>query len=594
MLPIVILLRCLRLHVAEHGGRLGLDQCKFPQKKLCHETLGIFALLFCREDDDKPSTGFSVPMESLSRFSTSVGSPANESGPADTFEWTRSAFSEGMLLADDEAGLMKLECENELAATGTTAESVCADTPELDHATLRAASLLTRAAKRIEVYQAEQRRLRLQQWRFPPEEEVRSAPQNPSTTCASTPSNHGKPWLAPSDLVSSRGAAASNASAAASSHRAARLSPQWQSYRAEGVALREHFAASETFFQRHPRQPAEPVESASLSCVRKERDLTARLSVRFCEPEATTATSSRDSNSRQALLQPEDEFARRLQVVQRRHLRKLQRQQQQQQQQQEQQQQQRQEVAEVESRRAGQVARAGSDSRDSSESRAFTQHGLRRKTAALFKDAVRRGLLSGPTAEKVKEEIESGLYEAPSKKAMEEAELRECTFKPQINPHVSLRRRDKVPWWERLHAEAQRILESQEGGNTVGKLHASKTSDRGGKRVASAAELDPPYSVNLSSRRGVAAEGGSRAAASGPGCSSLLFSLQLQPSHGSRLVPKKQSCTDTSGCRQPNQGRHTSSSSETALTGRALLQRYLGGEAPQWLRLAREQQSHVN
>ncbi|KAL8455862.1 hypothetical protein Emag_000307 [Eimeria magna] len=523
-------------------------------------------------------------MESIGRFSASVLSPASELQNADTGKWTRTAFSKEMHLADDEVGLMELECEYESAAAETTAESICTDTPEVDHAALRAASLLTRAAKRIELYQAEQRRLRLQQQQFQHEEEqVHLAPQNPSTNCASTPSSSGKLWVAPSDLSASKRATAINASAAAASDRVARLIREWPAPHAEGVALCN-------FPEDHPRRFA---GTASRYSVRKESDSTTRMSVRFSDPEATSAASSQDSNSRQSWLRQEDEFARRLQVVQRRHLRKLQRQQQHQMQQQQQQQQQ-QDVPEVGPRRAGKGESTGPGSRDNSERRAFTQHGLRRKTAALFKDAVRRGMLSGPTAEKVKEEIESGLYEAPSKKAMEEAELRECTFKPQINSHVSLGRRGKVPWWERLHAEAQRILKSQEEDNTAGKLDTSKTSGGCGKRVEFAAESDPPYDVEgFSSRRAVAAEVASRAAAAGSGSSSLLFSLQLPPSYGSRLVPKKQNYTDTSGQRRMNQGKFNSTSSESTLTGRALLQRYLGAEAPQWLRLASEQ-SPVN
>ncbi|KAL8433741.1 hypothetical protein ACSSS7_003659 [Eimeria intestinalis] len=543
----------------------------------------------CVEDDNNPSLRSGEAMASLSRFSSSVRSPASEPEDEDAFGWARTTLSGNMLSANDEVGLMELEWEHEFAATRTTAESISTDAPEVDHAAVRAASLLTRAAKRIELYQAEQRRLRLQQRRpHPGEEEAHSARQDPSSACSPTLSCNHNLWKTPSDRVSASGAAATNASASAG--------PKWHFRQAEaGVALRDHSAASVRFSGIHSRWYA---ECASMSPVRKESDLTARLSVRFRDPEATAAASPQKSHSRQTWLHQEDEFARRLQVIQRRHLRKLQRQQQQHQrqqhQEQQQQQQQQQQPQGIEARRAGQGACTGPDTTHSSETRSFTQHGLRRKTAALFKDAVRRGVLSGPTAEKVKEEIESGLYEAPSRRAMEEAELRECTFKPQINSHVSLVKRDKVPWWERLHAEAQRILESQEEENTLGKLHAAKSTGSGGKkRVEFAAEGAFP-GMNFSSRcRGVAAEGGSRPAASAPVSSSLLLSLQLQPSHGTRLVPEKQSCTDTSGRKQTKQGMFTPTSPETALTGRALLQRYLGSEAPQWLRLAGEQ-SHVN
>ena len=91
----------------------------------------------------------------------------------------------------------------------------------------------------------------------------------------------------------------------------------------------------------------------------------------------------------------------------------------------------------------------------------MTLHTLRLKTAALYREEVRRGLLSPAAAAALKRQIEQQLYESNSSKQKEEEELRACTFKPQINSSSKCySNNDKRPWWVRLHAQALRIKQA--------------------------------------------------------------------------------------------------------------------------------------
>ncbi|OEH73647.1 hypothetical protein cyc_01465 [Cyclospora cayetanensis] len=207
-----------------------------------------------------------------------------------------------------------------------------------------------------------------------------------------------------------------------------------------------------------------PQKDASGPSSRKSR----RRSVRFREAEAENTGGPQEE---QAEVPEQKTFAMQLHHLQRQHLKKLHRQRLLAQKRQE-------EEARAclpsgdtvypSSGDRGSETATGEVSRDasgSSSGRCFTRHSIRRKTAALFKEGVRQGVFVGATAAALREQIGSVLYESPSSSARAAAEARECTFRPRINQTHKPSRVDKIPWWERLHAEARRILKEEAARN---------------------------------------------------------------------------------------------------------------------------------
>ncbi|KEP64364.1 UNVERIFIED_CONTAM: hypothetical protein HHA_254290 [Hammondia hammondi] len=89
----------------------------------------------------------------------------------------------------------------------------------------------------------------------------------------------------------------------------------------------------------------------------------------------------------------------------------------------------------------------------------ITRTRLRRRAAALFRELVRAEALQPDAAEALRIAVQRQLYDAKRGKcgssaaplSSEEEELRQCTFRPQINHRRSARSLPHVPWWQRLY-----------------------------------------------------------------------------------------------------------------------------------------------
>lgn len=200
-------------------------------------------------------------------------------------------------------------------------------------------------------------------------------------------------------------------------------------------------------------------------------------------------------------------------------------------------------------------------------------HTLRRKAAALFKDAVRQGMLQGELQDAVRNQIETRLYEAPSPLKKLEDELRECTFTPKINPRKE--KSDSTPWWERLHGEKkshQRQREKTSNGS----------NDWGGNQRASATGCvgNQNTTLKVHSNNLYLRSGGS---IKGPTSSKHRVTWITSPTSAKHALNARQSSTTipTQPPRPRRLERMLNSNEREA--AQILLKSYLGSETDLWI-----------
>lgn len=466
----------------------------------------------------------------------------------------------------------------------TCEANVCKDAiaPEVADVALLAASLLSRAAQHIEMFEAEQQRLH---FTMPQQRRHLRAPSVSQHTTASCPTtgDSGEPFSPPTDFAgaihshmnSTKCDVKEDACRIAGTVAETAVDPKRRAQES-AVSNRRRGAVATPSGTRTPCPSS--VSDMSMSHVGRS-DSGPRHRVRFRELDWRDASQGarRRSQTRQ-----ENTFAWQLHQLQHRHLRRLQRQQ----------------PHEDQAERAHEADTGRDASKQPLDdgNRPFTRHGLRLKAAALFKDAVRRGVLAGTVAEELKAQIGTTLYEAPSRKAKEEAVLRECTFRPKINKSVPVSRLGKVPWWERLHAEARRILDDEEVRGQMPKMNSvwekAEPLDLhcghhlpDGQEIRASSKLTARTSNGSPGRRlchaqdknhdGTPANLGKVKAVSSSLRLSRLGSSAGSPLASQHAYPSGRSTTRVS--------IHPSYGTASDSKGRELLVRYLGAQAQEWL-----------